>query len=95
MPINRSDIEIGGLYKTVTGQERVVLGCDGNGNVVYATRGSAGTGAKFNNRVEVNSDKFVEDCDSQISTVTQERIDEVISDVGAGDIVQAGSTTCL
>ena len=95
MPINRSDIEIGGLYKTAAGQERIVLGCDGNGNVVYATRGSAGTGAEFNNRVEVNPDKFAEDCDSQISTVTQERIDEAISNVGAGDIVQTGNTTCL
>jgi len=95
MPIKRSDIEIGGLYKTTNGQERIVLGCDGNGNVVYATRGSAGTGAKFNNRVEVDPDKFADDCDSQISTVTQERIDEVISDVGAGGIVQTGNTSCL
>ncbi len=95
MPINRSDIEIGGLYKTAADQERVVLGCDGNGNVVYATRGSAGTGAEFNNKVVVNSDIFAEECDSQISTVTQERINEVISDVGAGGIVQTGNTSRL
>ena len=95
MPIKRSDIKIGGLYKTVSDQERIVLGCDVDGNIVYATRGSPGTGAKFNNRVEVNPDKFTEGCDSQILTVTQERIDEVINDVGAGNIVQAGSTSCL
>ncbi len=95
MPINKSDIETGGLYRTTAGQERVVLGCDGNGNLVYATRGSAGTGAKFNDRKVVNPDKFAKDCDSKISTVTQERVNEVISDVGAGGIVQAGNTSCL
>ena len=95
MSIERSEIEIGGLYKTAAGQERIVLGCDGSGNVVYATRGSAGTGAQFNNRVTVNPDKFAQDCDSKISTVTPERVSEVINDVGAESIVQTSDTTCL
>lgn len=93
MPINASEVVIGGKYKTKNNQERIVVGCNSDCKVVYASRGG-NVNNKFDNRVASSLDSFSEACSEKIGQLSPEELQEVIETCNAQNAV-GGGDCCL
>lgn len=69
MPIAISDIQAGWVYRTLTNQERLVLGWDKDGRVVYSSRGGNVKNPFKNNHTRCSSDRFAEKCETKLRQV--------------------------
>lgn len=69
MPINATDIEKGWVYRTNTNQERLVLGWDKDGRVVYSSRGGNVMNPFKGNHTRCSESKFAEKCDTKVRQV--------------------------
>ena len=94
MPIDKSEVAIGGKYKTLNNQERVVVGCDANCKVVYASRGGNVKNA-FDNRESSSLDGFSEACSEKTGQLTDGELQNIIEDCNARSVIVAGDECCL
>ena len=62
MPIPISEIEAGWVYQTSNKQERLVLGWDAHGRVVYATRGGNVMNPFQGQHTKSSAERFAEKC---------------------------------
>lgn len=93
MPINESDVVIGGKYKTEGDQERIVVGCDADCKVVYASRGGNVQNA-FDHRQASSLSRFAEACSEKIDQLTADELKEAIETCNAQNTVSGGEC-CL
>lgn len=77
MPINSNDIESGWLFKTPNNQERIVLGFNLEGKVVYASRGGNVQGP-FSVRNESSIERFIDSCSERKEQYSEDRMNEII-----------------
>ncbi len=69
MPIAINEIEPGWIYRTNRGQERLVLGRDVHGRVVYVSRGGNVLNPFRNQRSTCSATSFAEKCEARIRQV--------------------------
>jgi len=69
MPVNITDIEKGWVYRTSTNQERLVLGWDKDGRVVYSSRGGHVMNPFKGNHTRCSESRFAEKCDTIVRQV--------------------------
>jgi len=93
MPIKEKDVVIGGKYRTPNNQERVVVGCNENCQVVYASRGG-NVQNEFDHREESSLEGFAEACSEKIGTLTDAQLTEVIEKCSAQNTI-GGGECCL
>jgi len=93
MPINKSDVVIGGKYRTENNQERIVVGCSADCKVVYASRGGNVQNA-FDNREASSLTRFAEACAEKIGQLTADELQEAIEACNAQNAVSGGEC-CL
>ncbi len=86
MTIDVADIEKGFLYKTENNQERVVLGHDDKGEVVYAARGRNVLN-KFDTRFSCQPERFTEACEERLQKINSEMFEKIIDDCNARNIL--------
>lgn len=70
MPIPVADIESGWVFQTEKKQERLVLGWDQHGRVVYATRGGNVVNPFHGQHTTSSAARFAEKCISKARQVT-------------------------
>lgn len=75
MPINESDIVVGGVYRTPGNQERVVLTSE-HGMVKYSSRGGNVKNG-FDHMDECKSGRFAEACSERIEDISSEEFDKI------------------
>lgn len=85
MPIAISDIEPGWVYRTSRGQERLVLGRDIHGRVIYASRGGNVLNPFRNQRTTCSAASFAEKCESKVRQVSD--LDSYIQANSAGAVI--------
>jgi len=78
MPINESEIIVGGKYKTPNNQERIVVGFTSENKVVYASRGG-NVKNEFDHRNTSALSRFAEACSGKIGQLTESELQEAIS----------------
>lgn len=78
MPINESEIIVGGKYKTPNNQERIVVGLTSENKVVYASRGG-NVKNEFDHRNTSSLSRFSEACSEKIGQLTDSKILEALS----------------
>ena len=93
MTIQISDVEAGYLYKTDNNQERVVLGCNVNGKVVYASRGGNVLN-NFDHHVPCSVERFAASCSEKLYKVDETRFNEIIESSNAKGVLVA-DTDCF
>lgn len=93
MPINKSEVIIGGKYKTENNQERIVVGCSTDCKVVYASRGG-NVKNEFDHREASSLDRFAEACSEKIDQLSPDELQEVIEKCNAQNAV-GGGDCCL
>ena len=93
MSINESDVVIGGKYKTEGDQERIVVGCNEDCKVVYASRGG-NVQNEFDHREASSLSRFAEACSEKIGQLTTDELLEVIETCNAQNAVSGGEC-CL
>ena len=76
MAIETSEVETGYLYRTPNNQERVVLGCNPEGKVVYAPRGG-NVKNEFDNTVASNLERFAEACSEKLYKVELDKFNKI------------------
>ena len=86
MAINVADIEKGFLYKTENNQERVVLGHDDDGKVVYAARGG-NVQNKFDTRFSCQPERFAAACEEKLHRINSEMFETIIDDCNARNVL--------
>lgn len=86
MAIDVADIEKGFLYKTETNQERIVLGHDDTGKVVYAARGG-NVQNKFDTRFSCQPERFAEACEKKLQKINSEMFEKIIDACNARNIL--------
>ena len=69
MAMSESDILPGWIYRTSHQQERLVLGWDRDGRVVYASKGKAGATPFQNCHVRITTKKFAQRAIGKVSFV--------------------------
>jgi len=90
MPILPEEVEVGWLYCTPQKQQRVVLGCNSKGQVVYAVRGDGIH--DWQQHEEVKIEGFAEACDDKVSKICAEKFNEIINKCHAKNkIVEDGN----
>lgn len=94
MSLASNDVEIGWLYKTPNNQERVVLGCNIDCKVVYASRGGNVKNA-FDHREASTAERFAEACSEKIKKLSEEELQKIISDCNATNVIVAGNACCF
>jgi len=82
MAIQANQVQKGWLFKTPNNQERVVLGFNSEGQVVYAYRGGNVKG-KFATRQASSIDRFVKSCSERVEQYTDEKLAEVMRECNA------------
>jgi hypothetical protein len=70
VPIAISEIEPGWLYRTARGQERLILGRDIHGRVIYASRGGNVLSPFRNQRATCSAASFAKKCESKVRQVS-------------------------
>ena len=86
MAISVNEVEKGYLYKAKDDQDRVVLGCDAKGNVVYAYRG----GRVLNPYKDRQSSKittFAAACTEKSRKIDDDLFNEIIESVNASAVL--------
>jgi len=93
MPISKSEVVIGGKYKTEGNQERIIVGCDNDCKIVYA---SCGGNVKnpFSQRTASSVETFIEACSEKIGQLTVDELQEAIKTCNAQNAVSGGDS-CL
>lgn len=86
MPIDKSAVQAGWLYKNANNQERVVLGCDSDCKVVYASRGGNVQNA-FDHREVSSLERFAEACSERVRQLTQAELQSIIESCNAGSVI--------
>lgn len=94
MPISKSDVVIGGKYKTPNNQERVVIGCNAECKVVYASRGG-NVKNEFDNRNASSLDTFADACDEKIGQLSDEELQQIIKKCNGENAIVVGENCCL
>jgi hypothetical protein len=82
MPINSNDIESGWLFKTPNNQERIVLGFNSEGKVVYASRGGNVQGP-FAVRDVSSVERFTDSCSERLEQYSEARMSEIVQECNA------------
>ena len=70
MPIEIAEIAKGCIYRTKRNQERLVLGWDKDGRVVYSSRGGNLKNPFYNCHVRSSEARFAKAVDSKVRDVT-------------------------
>ena len=83
MPIAIHDIEPGWVYRTTRGQERLVLGRDIHGRVVYSSRGGNVMNPFRNQRTTCSAESFAEKCEAKVRQVSDLQTYIVANSAGA------------
>ena len=87
MGIAVSDIEIGYEYKTPNNQDRVVLGFDKSGRVVYARRGG-NIENPYNDREACTKKRFAAACSKKGSEVAAPVLKKIIKALNADVLLE-------
>lgn len=90
MGISISDIKIGYEYQTPNEQDRLVLGFDKNGRVVYASRGGK-VKNEYNARYACKKERFAKACSQKGIKFRASALKKIIKDLRA-DILLAKSS---
>ncbi|WP_334078956.1 hypothetical protein [Microbulbifer sp. M83] len=93
MPIEENEVVIGGVYKTLGNQERVVVGCNENCKVVYASRGG-NVQNEFDHREASSIERFADSCSEKIGQLSPEELREIIEKCNAQNAI-SGADCCL
>ncbi len=93
MTINEIDVIIGGKYKTPNNQERIVVGCNSDCKVVYASRGG-NVKNEFDHRDAAPLSLFAEACSEKIGELTTDELSEIIEKCNAQTVIDGG-TSCI
>jgi len=93
MSINKSEITIGGKYKTPENQERIVIGCNTDNKVVYASRGG-NVKNRFDHREASSLNRFAEACSEKIGQLSENELAEIIKICNGLDAISGGEN-CL
>jgi hypothetical protein len=94
MPIDQSTVQAGWLYKTPNNQERVVLGCNADCKVVYASRGGNVQNA-FDHREASSLKRFAEACSERVRQLSSDELQSIIQLCNASSVIVPGETCCF
>lgn len=94
MPIEQSAVEAGWLYKTPNNQERVVLGCNSDCKVIYASRGGNVQNA-FDHREASSLERFAEACSEKVRQLTADEMQKIVASCNASSVIVSGETCCF
>ncbi len=94
MAISEKDVQVGWEYQAGDDQDRVVLGCDGQGKVVYASRGGR-VKNPYTQRQAAALGTFAEACNTPVRQVPKDEFDEIFAACNAQHAVVAGSESCF
>jgi hypothetical protein len=89
MPIEQNTVETGWLYKTSNNQERVVLGHNSEGKVVYASRGGYIQNS-FNCKHASNLARFSIACSKKVRQLTADELQKVVASCNAASTAIKG-----
>lgn len=94
MPIDQSAVQVGWLYKTTKNQERVVLGCNSDCKVVYASRGGNVQNA-FDHREASSLERFAEACSERVKQLSSDELQVIVQLCNASPVIVSGETCCF
>jgi hypothetical protein len=90
MPINHNQLSIGTVYSTVNGQHRVILGCDSQGRVVYASKSGLITSQTYNRKISCQTARFCKNCNAIVGKMPLPQLQLVIQNVNAATVLSKG-----
>lgn len=86
MGISTNEIEIGYEYQTPNNQDRVVLGYDKDGRVVYGSRGG-NVKNPYTIREACTKERFADACSQKGRQITHDELDKIINDTNARSVL--------
>lgn len=90
MPIDQNQLSIGTVYSTVNGQYRVILGCDSQGRLVYASKSGLIASQTYNRRNACQASRFCKSCNAVVGKMPSSELQTVIQNVNAAAALTNG-----
>lgn len=90
MGICINDIKVGYEYQTSKNQDRLVLGFDKSGRVVYASRGGNVKNA-YNARYACKKERFAKACSRKGSKIKAAEVKKIIKELNAEVLLEKSS----